>query len=49
MFDRTKAKVSAEVNARITHPIRTSIVIAVTAFIIAVIALIVSVGHHANN
>jgi hypothetical protein len=48
MFDRTKARISTEVNDRITNPIRTSIVISVVAFIMAGIALIVVV-HRADH
>lgn len=47
MFDKTKAKVSTEINDRITNPIRTSVVISVLAFIMAGIALMLVVRHDA--
>jgi hypothetical protein len=50
MFDKTKAKISTEINDRITNPIRTAVVISVAAFIIAGIALVISAGaRHADH
>ena len=43
MFDKTKAKISEQINDRVTSPVRTSITIAVAAFIMAAIALIIGV------
>jgi len=45
MFDKTKDKVNTLVNDRVTAPIRTSIVISVTAFFIASLALILVVRN----
>lgn len=45
MFDKTKAKFLTQVNDRVTAPVRTSITIAVAAFIMAAIALILAVRH----
>lgn len=49
IFDKTKAKISTQINDRVTNPIRTSIIIAVSAFIMAGIALILSVVRYADN
>lgn len=44
MFDKTKTKVDTLINDRITSPVRTAVIISVTAFIVAVIALAVASG-----
>lgn len=49
MFDKTRAKIETQLNDRVTNPIRTSIVIAIAAFIMAGLALIVSVVCHADR
>lgn len=43
MFDKTKQKIETQINDRITSPVRTGIIISVTAFIMAGIALIIAV------
>jgi hypothetical protein len=45
VFDKAKARISTEINDRVTSPIRTSIVISVVAFIMAGIALILVVRN----
>ncbi len=47
MFDKTKQRISEQVNDRVTTPVRTSLIIATAAFIIAALALIVAV-HRAD-
>lgn len=49
MFDKTRAKIETQLNDRVTNPIRTTFVIAIAAFIMAGIALIVSVARNANS
>ena len=44
MFEKTKGKIDTLVNDRVTAPVRTSVVISVTALVIAGIALIVAVN-----
>lgn len=48
MFDKTKAKAETLINDRVVAPIRTSILIAVTAFIMAGLALVLAVRNSAN-
>jgi hypothetical protein len=43
MFDKTKAKIETQLNDRVTAPVRTSVLIACGAFVIACIALMVAV------
>ena len=43
LFDKTKAKISQQIDDRVTSPVRTAIVISAAAFIMAVIALILGV------
>ena len=44
VFDKTKARITTQLNDRVAAPIRTSVLIACAAFIMAGIALIVAVG-----
>ena len=44
MFEKTKGKIDTLVNDRVTAPVRTSVVISVTALIVAGIALMVAVS-----
>lgn len=44
MFSKTKAKVDTLLNDRVVAPTRTALVISITAFIIAGIALVVAVN-----
>ena len=48
LFSKTRAKINQQIDDRITSPVRTGIVISVTAFIIAVIALITA-GKNASR
>jgi hypothetical protein len=45
MFDKTRARVDTMVNDRVTQPVRTSIVISCTAFILAALALAIVIGN----
>ena len=42
MFEKTKGKIDTLVNDRVTAPVRTSVVISVTALILAGIALMIA-------
>jgi len=45
MFDKTKSKIDTLVNDRVSAPIKTSVIISITAFVIAGLALIVAVNN----
>lgn len=45
MFSGTKAKISQQVNDRVTAPIKTALTISLAALLIAGLALIVAAGH----
>ena len=49
MFDKTKERLDTLINDRVTAPVRTSMLIACGAFIIAGIALLIVVGNRANH
>lgn len=45
MFDKTKARISQQVNDRVTTPVRTSVIMSLTALLIAGIALVIAVNR----
>lgn len=47
MFEKTKAKIETQLNDRVTAPIQTSLIISITALIIAGIALMVATNRAA--
>jgi hypothetical protein len=44
MFDKTKDKINTQINDRITAPIHTAVIISVTAFIMAGLALMIAIN-----
>ena len=48
MFDKTKEKLDTLINDRVTAPVRTSMVIACAAFVIAGLALCLVVANRAS-
>lgn len=49
MFDKTKEKFDTLLNDRINAPVRTSMIIACAAFVIAGVALVIVVGNHGKR
>ena len=41
MFEKTKAKIETQLNDRVTAPIQTSLIISITALLVAGIALVI--------
>ena len=45
MFDKTKARINQQVEDRVTAPVRTALVISLTALVIAGLALVMAVNR----
>jgi len=45
IFDKTKARISEQINDRVTAPVRTSVIMSTAAVVIAALALVVAVKN----
>lgn len=45
LFPKTRQKIETQLNDRVTAPVKTSVILSITALTVAVIALMVAVGN----